>query len=75
MNLESCVSILRSAKTILLQACDVINRVADRNAMAERRAFSPGKTYSVAGGADAVNFASKTGTPGIAVHYMPTDET
>ena len=69
------VSILRSAKTLVLQGRDVINRVEDTSVMVEKKVREPWKTYCVAGGRNAVNCANKSGIPGITMHYFPSDET
>ena len=53
------VSILRSAKTIVLQGCDVINRLRNASVMAGKR-FSRGREkLSVAGGRFVMSFKDR----------------
>lgn len=66
---------MRSAKTIVLHGCDVVNRAQDTTVMAEKRKSRAGKRYCVAGGPNAVNCSNKTGSLGITMHYFPSDET
>ena len=68
------VSILRSAKTIVLQGCDVINRSEETSVMADKEDSSSGATYCSAGGPNGENCENKTGTPNISMHYFPSNE-
>ena len=38
--------------------------------MADMKKSRPGKSYCAAGGPGAINYANKTGTPGITMHYF-----
>ena len=69
------VSILRTAKTIVLQACDVENTSDDTSVMAAKGKCSISATYCAAGNPNMTNCANRTGMPGISMHYFPKDET
>ena len=42
--------------------------------MADKKKKKGGQNYCSAGAANNVNCSNKTGTPGISLHYFPTDE-
>ena len=69
------VSILRAAKTIVLQACDVENTSEDMSFMAAKGKSSTSATYCAAGNPNKTNCANRTGLPGVSMHYFPKDET
>ena len=69
------VSILRAAKTIVLQACDVGNTSEDMSVMAAKGKCSTSATYCAVGNPNMTNCANRTGMPGISMHYFPRDET
>ena len=69
------VSILRAAKTIVLQACDVGNTSEDLSVMAAKGKSSTSATYCAAGNPYKTNCANRTGMPGVSMHYFPKDET
>ena len=66
------VSILRAAKTIVLQTCDVENTSEDMSVMVAKGKSS---TYCAAGNPNKTNCANRTGMPGVIMHYFPKDET
>ena len=66
---------LRAAKTIVLQGCDVENTLELTAVIAAKRATPTSTTYCAAGNANLTNCANKTGMPGISMHYFPKDET
>ena len=53
---------------------DVVGGAENDSAMADKRAKRGGTNYCAAGGPNKVNCSSRTGTPGISVHYFPKDE-
>ena len=53
---------------------DVVGGAENDSAMADKRAKRGGMNYCAAGGPNKVNCSSRTGTPGISVHYFPKDE-
>ena len=69
------VSMLRAAKTIVLQGCDVVNTSEHTGVMAAKRATPTSATCFAAGNANMTNCAKKTGMPRISMHYFPKDET
>ena len=69
------VSVLRVAKTIELQYCDVENTSEHMSTMATKGVFSTSATYYAAGNSNMANCTSKTGMPEISMHYFPRDET
>ena len=66
---------LRAAKTIVLQGCDVENTLEHTAVMAAKGVSSISATYYAAGNSNMTNCAKKTGMPGISIHYFPRDET
>ena len=65
---------LRVAKTIVLQGCDVGNTLEHASVMAAREVTSTSTTYHAAGNSNMTNCTNKTGMPGISMHYLPRDE-
>ena len=68
-------SILRAAKTIVLQGRDVGNFSDDSSVMADKGKTKTRGNYCVAGGPNITNCANNSLTPGFSVHYFPKDET
>ena len=66
---------LRAAKTIVLQGCNVENILENTSVMAAKGVSSTSATYYAAGSSKMTNCANKTGIPGISMHYLPRDET
>ena len=66
---------LRAAKTIVLQGCDVENTLEHTNVMAAKGVSAISATYYAADNSNMTNCAQKTGMPGISIHYFPRDET
>ena len=66
---------LRAAKTIVLQGCDVGNTLEHTSVMAAKGVSSISTTYCAAGNSNMTNCSKKTGMPGISIHYFPRDET
>ena len=69
------VSMLRAAKTIVLEGCDVVNTLEHTGVIAVKRATPTSATCFAAGNANMTNCANKTGMPRISMHYFPKDET
>ena len=65
---------LRAAKTIVLQGCDVENILEHTSVMAATGVSSISTTYYAAGYSKMPNCAKKTGIPRISIHYFPIDE-
>ena len=53
---------------------DVVGGAENDCAMADKRAKRGGMNYCAAGGPNKVNCSSRTGTPGISVHFFPKNE-
>ena len=53
---------------------DVVGGSEDDSVMVDKRAKKGAKNYCAAGGPNKVNCSSKTGTPGISMHYFPEEE-
>ena len=66
---------LRAAKTIVLQGCDVENTLDHTSVMAAEGVSSISATYYASGNSNMTNCSKKTGMPGISIHYFPRDET
>ena len=67
-------SMLRAAKTIVLQGCDVENTLEHTSVMAAKEVSSTSATYYAAGNSNMTNCAKKTGKRGISIHYFPRNE-
>ena len=66
---------LRAAKTIVLQGCDVENTLEHTSVMAAKGVSSITATYYAAGNSNMTNYAKKkTGMPRIGIHYFPRDD-
>ena len=70
--LES-VSMLRAAKTIVLQACDVKNTLERTSVMAPKGVSLILATYYAAGHSNVTNCTKKTCMQGISMHYIPDE--
>ena len=68
-------SILRAAKTIVLQGRDVGNCSGDSIVMADKEKKKKRGNYFAAGGPNMSNCANNSSTPGISMHCFPKDET
>ena len=69
------VCLLRAAKTIVLQGCDVENAFEHTSVMAAKELSWTSATYYAAGNFNMTNCVNKTVTPGISMHYFARDET
>ena len=69
------VCMLRAAKTIVFQGCDVKNTLEHTSLMAAKGVSSISATYYAANNSNMTNCAKKTGIPRISIHYFPRDET
>ena len=67
------VSMLRAAKTIVLQACDVENTLERTSVMAPKGVSLILATYYAAGHSNVTNCAKKTCMQGISMHYIPDE--
>ena len=68
-------SILRAAKTIVLQGRDVRNCSDDSLVMADKAKKKTRGNYRVAGGPNLTNCENNSLTPGNSMHYFPKNET
>ena len=68
------MSILRAAKMIVLQACEVGSTSEDMSVMAAKGKSSMSATYCAARNPNMTNCVNRTGVPGISMHYFPKDE-
>ena len=68
---------LRAAKTIVLQGCDVENTLEHTSFMAAKGVSSISATYYATrtDNSNMTNCAKKTGMPRISIHHFPREET
>ena len=66
---------LRAARAIVLQGCDVEYTLEHTTVMAARGVSSISATYYAVDNSNMTNCAKKTGMPGISIYYFPRDET
>ena len=64
---------LRAAKTIVLQACDVENTLERTSVMAPKGVSLILAIYYAAGHSNVTNWAKKTCMQGISMHYIPDE--